>query len=194
MFVAALAANRQATFLIDDWRFGSIGARSFDLPDMGERCFKLALPLPDEVIGLKIGREGEEEFVVFAIAESLLDGGTPGLLGTLEGVLAEGKSSGVNHGLDFGGEKLRQILGEPVGKIDHGVDGIEFCDPSPLRQSWDEIDVFGVSTSTQGTGDEDGISGLCPLSRERPFGMAELGEMATERVDGLGDIAAHNRY
>lgn len=127
VFVTSLAANGPAALPIDEGQIGSIVTRGFDPPDVGEQCVKSVSPSADEVSGMKIGREGKEELVVFAIAESLLDSGASRLLGMPQGVVAVRKNRCVDYCLEVRREELRKILGESVGEIDHGMDAIKLC-------------------------------------------------------------------
>jgi len=123
--------------------------------------------------GGEVGPDGwgerGEEFVVFAVAEGLVDGGVA-VAGDRVG---EEEPAGA-----AGGGEAREILGETVAEVHHGGGWAVGGEPLGFGEAGFEVEVMAVDGAAEAAGDGDDVGGLaCGAEDEVRWGdCAEEGD------------------
>src|SRR5205085_1578294 len=116
--------------------------------------------------------EGEEQLVVFAVGQGLIE------------IAAEGEGKAVLEQLVAamaGGGETRQIGGETVAEIHHGVQFEMGNQPARFREPRGEIEMLSRERTTKAASDVEGILGLAARPQDAAGALDPTGERDAEK-------------
>ena len=152
---------RDVRFQIADFRFWTERA------DAGEgEAGKALFPCGFQRGGLA-GREGEKEFVIFAVGDGLGHGAAGG---ARQGGFFEGESAAT------GGGEAGKVGGESVAEVHHGVEGKVRGEPAGLGEARGEVEMPSRERAAEPAGDVKRVAGASTGAEDAAGALDGAGE------------------
>ena len=148
--------------------------------------------LSDAWRGDEIGG-GEEEFVVFAIVEGVVEGGEAVAAGEFDRVFVDGDGGGIEMRGDVAlMADVGEIAGEAIGEIEHGGDAVVGGEIAGEMDAGGEGHVSAEDRAAEGAGDVEVIAwfGAGAGDGGEAGGAGENGDREGELVGPGGGVAA----